>query len=171
MIREMIYRLGSNKKRIEILRKMGAAIGEDCLIAGNVSFGSEPYLIKIGDNVKLTNGVTLVTHEGGVYVLRKYKNLPKADLFGRIEIGDNVFIGNRATIMPNVRIGSNCIIGYGSIVTENVPDNSVVVGVPGRRIRSIDEFYEKVKNNLVDTKEMKWEEKKKYLTEKWKEKT
>lgn len=73
--------------------------------------------------------------------------------------------------MPNVRIGSNCIIGYGSIVTENVPDNSVVVGVPGRRIRSIDEFYEKVKNNLVDTKEMKWEEKKKYLTEKWKEKT
>lgn len=77
MIREMIYRLGSNKKRIEILRKMGAAIGEDCLIAGNVSFGSEPYLIKIGDNVKLTNGVTLVTHEGGYMFLENIRTYLK----------------------------------------------------------------------------------------------
>lgn len=62
-------------------------------------------------------------------------------IFGKIEIGDNVHIGWNTIIMPNVSIGNNCVIGAGAVVTKSIPDNSVAVGVPARVIESIDEKF------------------------------
>ena len=80
----------------EYARRIGVTIGEGCEIYKNVHWGSEPYLIDIGNNVRITNGVSFITHDGGVWVIRnlgKNKNKKDIDVFGRIVVGDNVHIG------------------------------------------------------------------------------
>lgn len=126
-------------------------MGKNCEIYPDVEFGSEPYLIKIGDNVRITNGVRFVTHDGGVWVLRNM-GLNNIDIFGRITIGNNVHIGWNAIIMPNVKIGNNCIIGAGAVVTRDIPDNSVAVGVPAHVVESIEEYKSKALEKCDFTK-------------------
>ena len=145
----------------------GGTIGEGCEIFPNVEFGSEPYLITIGNNVRITSGVRFITHDGGVWTLRKCKGVETIDVFGKIYVGDNVHIGWNAIIMPGVSIRKNCVIGAGAVVTKSVPDNSVAVGVPARVIESIDEYYEKVKEKCDYTKNYTKEEKRKYLKKKF----
>lgn len=156
-----------SKNTIKYWREKGTVIGEGCEIYSTADFGSEPYLISIGNHVRINAGVLLITHDGGVWVLRKYLKLLNAsqlDLFGRITIGNNVHIGTNAIIMPGVHIGNNCIIGCGAIVTKDVPDNSISVGIPAHVIESLDDYYEKHKNDFDYTKEMNCEQKKKYLS-------
>lgn len=147
-------------------RKAGGKIGVGCEIFPDVEFGSEPYLIQIGNHVRITNGVRFCTHDGGLWVLRNLDStLKHADVFGRIVVGDNVHIGWNAIIMPNVTIGNNCIIGAGSVVTKDIPDNSVAAGVPAKVIESIEVYHEKVKNKCeYDTKLLSDKEKRKYLS-------
>lgn len=112
-----------NKDRLKLLGK----VGKNCNIFGDVELGSEPYLISLGNNVKMSHGVILLTHDGGTHVLRNMKEENKElELFGPITIKDNVFIGINSIIMPGVTIGNNVIVGAGSIVTKSVPDNCVV---------------------------------------------
>ena len=79
---------------------------------------------------------------------------------------ENVNIGMNATIMPGVKIGKNSIIGFGAIVTKNVEPNTVVAGIPARKIETIQEYYEKKKNKCDFTKNMKYKDKKEYLLKK-----
>lgn len=160
-------RLASPHNRAKLFNKLGVQMGSNCQIFPEVSFGSEPYLIKLGNNVKITNGCSFITHDGGVEVIRNLKSMKNADLFGRISIGDNVFIGNKCIIMPNVNIGNNVIIGAGSVVTKDILSNSVAVGVPARVIKSIDEYYNKVKSDIEFTKNLDAKEKKEYLLKKY----
>ena len=132
----------------------------------------EPYLIEIGHHVRINEGVNFVTHDGGVWVLRglgKEKQDENIDIFGKIRIGNNVHIATNVTIMPNVKIGSNVIVGCGAIVTHDIPDNSIVVGIPARVIESVDEYYEKNRSRFVYTKQMTNKEKRKYLMQYFKE--
>ena len=77
---------------------------------------------------------------------------------GCIEVGDYVMIGSGTRIMYNVRIGSNVIIGAGSIVTKDIPDNSVAVGVPCRVIGKFEDLVEKRKSvGAFDKAEDYWE--------------
>lgn len=62
---------------------------------------------------------------------------------GCIDIGDNVFIGSNTTILYDVRIGTNVIIGAGSLVNKDIPDNSVAAGVPARVIGTFEDFIQK----------------------------
>ncbi len=117
-------------KYIKYLRKKGAIIGADCEIYRTANFGSEPYLISIGNHVRINEGVQLVTHDGGVWVLRDERAgfgnaFKKADRFGKIKIGNNVHIGTNTIIMPNVEIGDNVVIATGAVVTKNVPSNTI----------------------------------------------
>ena len=154
----------SNKKRAILYKKWRKInIGNQCEIYKNVSFGSEPYLISIGDNVRITSGVKFCTHDGGMWVIRNLGINPQADIFGKIVIGNNVHIGWNAIIMPNVHIGNNVVIGVGSIVTHDVPDNSVVAGIPGRVIRDIDSYYKKNVNRILNTKNISKQEKEKII--------
>lgn len=95
-------------------------------------------------------------------------NFKDADIIKPIKVGNNVHIGTGVTIMPGVTIGNNCIIGVGAIVTRDIPDNSIAVGVPARVIETIDDYLEKHKDDFIHTKSMSVEEKKKYLIEKFK---
>jgi len=109
-------------------------IGEKCLI-NNVNFSTEPYLIEIGNHVAIAAGTDFITHDGAVWCFRE--EIPNADVFGTIKIGNNVFIGNNCTILPNTSVGDNCIIGAGSVVRGKFPDNSVIVGNPAKVVLSM----------------------------------
>lgn len=170
MLNKIKFKLLPMSKFPDYLRKRGAKIGNQCEIYKTANFGSEPYLISVGDHVRINSGVQLVTHDGGVWVFREAKSLfldefKQADKFGCIRIGNNVHIGTNAIIMPGVSVGDNCIIACGAIVTHDVPNNSVVAGVPASRIESIEEYAEKMRSRYVNTKYMSYEEKRRYLCE------
>ena len=148
---------------IEHLRSEGAHIGDGCNIHKTVSFGEEACLIHIGNNTRVSYGTKIIAHDGGLWTLRKMGLLNDADYFAPVYIGSNVHIGNNSVVMPGVHIGDNCVIGVGAIVTRDIPNNSVAVGVPARVIESIEEYYEKRKNVCIKTKNMTSREKRKYL--------
>ena len=166
MLGKIISKIKLKSNPIKYWRSQGAKIGEGCEIYSTANFGSEPYLITIGNKVRINANVQLITHDGGVWVLRNLKeDRKKADIFGCISIGDNVHIGTNATIMPGVKIGNNCIIGCGAIVTKSIPYNSVAVGVPAKVIETIEEYEQKNLDKIVYTKGMDRQEKQKYLEE------
>lgn len=154
-------------KRARIYQRMGVAMGKNCQVYGDVSFGSEPYLVSLGDNVKITCGSLFITHDGGVEVLRNLGMLENAEVFGRITIGNNVFIGNRCIFLPNVTVGDNVVIGTGSIVTRDIPSNSIAAGVPCRVIKTLEEYYEKCRLAADYTKNMADADKDVYLIKKY----
>lgn len=158
-------------KRGELLKKSilkDSEIGSNFQVHRNVNFGSEPYLLKFGNDVRITSGVIFATHDGGMWVLRNNNMAKDADLFGNIEVGNNVHIGVNAIIMPNVKIGDNVVIGAGSIVTKDVSSNSVMAGIPAKKLSTIEAYYEKNKNRIEKTKHLNSDEKKKYLINKYK---
>lgn len=115
---------------------LGVKIGSDCRLI-NVSYGSEPYLISIGNNVSITCS-RLETHDGGIWVFRQQQ--PKIDRIKPIKIGDNVFIGYGCIIMPGVTIGDNVVVGAGSIVTKSIPSHHVFAGIPAKKIKTLDDY-------------------------------
>jgi acetyltransferase-like isoleucine patch superfamily enzyme len=138
LIRE--YRI--RRDPVAYARSLGVKIGTGCGMYGATvgMFGSDPYLITLGDNVHITHGVTFITHDGATLILRK--EVPDLEITAPIKVGNDVYIGINSLIMPGVTVGSRCIIGAGSIVTRDVPDNSVVAGVPARIIKTTDEYLE-----------------------------
>ena len=161
-------------KRCSIARRVGVNFKDykTCTILTDPFslFGTEPFLIFVGKNVEFSFGVRLLTHDGAVWVLRNAYNLQDIDFFGTIIIGDNVFFGNNAIVLPNVRIGNNCIIAAGAVVTKDVPDNSVVAGVPAKVIKTIDQYEEKIKHRgALKTKLMKPKDKKRAVQEAFKD--
>lgn len=158
----------TNERKIKYLRTLGTKIGESTRISCDLNFvGSEPYLIEIGSDCLLTQGLHLITHDGGVKVLNSanYFHGKKMDKIGRIKIGNNVYTGNYVTIMPNVVIGDNVIIGINSVVTKSVPSNVVVAGMPAKIICTIEEFYKKnmERGVFIPTAAMSYDDKKEFL--------
>ncbi len=142
------YRIYMRKYRpVEWAKKIGVNMGEDVHIYGDIEWSTEPWIITLGNHVHITNGVQFITHDGGTLVLRHLT--PDLEITGPITVGDYVYIGTRAMILPNVRIGNNCIIAAGSIVTKDIPDGSVVAGAPARVIKTIEEYHEKAKKNSL----------------------
>lgn len=161
----IIQRIIKKRNVNKYWRKRGVEIGDNTRLVSSVVFGSEPYLIKIGSNCNITDYVEFMTHDGGCHVLRNlFPEMSDIDCFkGKTIIGDNVYIGNHACIMPGIKIGSNCIIGYGAIVTKDIPDNSVVAGVPARIICDVNTYKEKNSKFMIHTKKMSAEEKRHFL--------
>lgn len=166
-------------KKIELIRatnpsklalfhkKYGVKMGKDCQVYGNVSFGSEPYLVSLGDHVKIAPNNQFITHDGGVHVLRNMDLLPNADKFGRIIIGNNVFIGMWCIILPGITVGDNVVIGAGSVLTKDIPSNCVAAGVPCKPIKTIYEYFDQIKDKIDHTKAMGLEDKRAYLNVKY----
>lgn len=169
IIKYFLEKRKKSKNPIGYWKEKGLVIGSGCEVYPSAYFGSEPYLITVGNNVRINSGVNFVTHDGGVWVLRHLKEEYKdIDLVDSIEVGNNVHIGTNAIIMPGVKIGNNCIIGCGAIVTKSIPDNSIAVGVPAKVIETIEEYEKKHTKDFLYTKGMPSEEKKKYLLNKFK---
>jgi acetyltransferase-like isoleucine patch superfamily enzyme len=95
-------------RRVEIMCKDRVTIGEDCAIAWDVSIMDTNY-----------HWLSGATEESPV------------------EIGDRVWIGARATILPGVAIGSGAVVAAGAVVTHDVPEGMLVAGVPAKPIRKV----------------------------------
>lgn len=123
---------------LEELRQRGVVIGTNCHIYGSIDNGHE-FLVSMGDNVTLASGCKLFTHDGSTKKIVGYSRV------GRIDIGNDVFIGGSSIVLPNVKIGNRVIIGAGSVVTKDIPDNVVAVGNPAKVIGTYDDYVAKTK--------------------------
>lgn len=144
------FRKISLKINLFFMKKKGLVIGKNCSFTGFPNFGSEPYLISIGDNVTIAGSSSFITHDGAKRVADNYSDFlrdNKIIKFGKISIGNNVFIGYNSIILPNVEIGNNVIVAAGSVVTKSLLPNCVYGGVPAKKIMSIDEYVENIVNN------------------------
>jgi len=142
---------------------IGVKLGDGCRFI-NLSvytFGSEPYLIKLGDHVTITEGVRFITHDGGVWVFRPIH--PDIDVFGKIVVGNNVFIGTGAIVLPGVTIGENSIIGAGAVVTRDIPPGSVAVGVPAKPIMTVDDYWVNIEPKCLYIRSLPSDEKRSIL--------
>ena len=155
------------QKELQTYIDKGLKVGKNCqFISPGPNFGSEPYLIEIGDNTTVSFDVAFVNHEGGTRVLRRLAETEEEKqtiIYGKIVIGKNCFIGCRATILPGVEIGDNTIIGAGSVVNRDIPANCVAAGVPCKVICTLDEYKEKHKDDFLYMVNLPYEEKKKFL--------
>ena len=155
-------------EQLQTYKKKGMKVGKGCdFVSPGPNFGSEPYLIEIGNNTTVSFDVAFVTHDAGTRVLRNLATNEKEKqtvIYGKIVVGNNCFIGCRSTILPGVKIGDNVIIGAGSVVNRDIPSNSVAAGVPCKVICSLEEYKEKHKDDFLYMVNLPYEEKKKFLT-------
>lgn len=164
MIKKILKKLRFYKEKLYPLeiqaKKAGVKIGVNNAIHSHF-WSSEPYLISIGSNCAITYGVKIFTH-GGARVARGIQ--PKFDIFGKVVIGDNTYIGTNSLIMPGVTIGNNVLVAAGSVVTHSVPDNVVIGGNPARILCTVAEYYQRNLPYNTNTKGLNFEEKKKVLS-------
>lgn len=155
LVRSVYFKLfvRTNRAKINYLRQAGAKIGKGCVIHSTEVFGTEPYLVEVGDNTYFSGANSKIyTHDGGIPKCFHMGIAPKRyDCFGKVKIGSNCFIGAGCTILKHVTIGDNCVIGAGSVVSKSIPSGSVAAGVPAKVICTVEEYYERNKDYLDDT--------------------
>lgn len=96
--------------------------------------------VHLGNYCMIGPGVLIATVNHPMTPAGRRKHL---SLIKPVVIGDDVWIGGHATILPGVHIGNNCVIAAGAVVTHDVPDNSLVAGVPAKIIRTLDDDVER----------------------------
>lgn len=118
--------------------KRGMKIGKNFSRQSGTKFDpSNCWLIEIGDNVRMANRVQILAHDFSPMHYTGYAR------FGKVIIGNRVWIGANTTVLMNVRIGDDVIIGANSLVNKDIPSGVVVGGVPARVICSTEEYRQK----------------------------
>lgn len=140
---------------INHLKKCGVKIGHDVTIYSpthTLIDVTTPHLLSIGNHVRITHGVIILTHDYSWSVLKNYDS-SKGAVIGaqsKVSIGNNVFIGMNTIITRGVTIHDNVIIGAGSVVTKDCEPNSVYAGNPAKKIMTLDQFLEKRKQKQLE---------------------
>lgn len=125
-------------------RRLGAKVGVGCrILSFNVS--SEYELVTIGNGVTVSSEVLFITHDGAGWLFREDDGRRHFRLAG-IQIGNNVFIGARAVLMPGVVVEDDVVIAAGAVVTKSIPTGSVVGGNPARLIGRYEDFERRVRS-------------------------
>lgn len=140
----------SSAAYVAYLRKNGISIGDGTWFVRpkNTSVDIQnANFVEIGENVCITDGVTILAHDWSYSVLaRFYGNAPAKQKV--THIGNNVFIGTHTIILMGADIGDNVIIGAGSVVSGKVESHSVYAGNPATKICSLEEHYNKLKKTF-----------------------
>ncbi|MDF2608755.1 MAG: lacA 4 [Lachnospiraceae bacterium] len=145
-IKIITIRDGWKKARWLKKNKIFYHIGDHCYFAPNI-LPAEPFLVSLHNNVVISAGVRLITHSVASAVFN-YEEGTNDYLtrFGKVEIHDNVYIGANVCINPGVTIEKNCIVAAGAVITKNIPEGTVVGGVPAVKIGE----YEAVKKKTLE---------------------
>lgn len=125
---------GRMERKIDLLRRKGVRIGENVALYNVLIDENFPFLIEIGANCVITHA-TLLAHDSSPLVFEG-----KRVIAGRIRIHDNCFIGAGAVILPGVEIGPNSVVGANSVVTKDVPENSIASGNPAKVLSSVSDW-------------------------------
>ena len=136
---------------VSYARKMGVKVGANCRIF-TTSFGSEPWLIEIGNKVTVTSGVRILTHDGSTWLFNDQKG--RRFLYKKTIIKNNVFIGTNSIVMPGVIIEDNVIIAAGSVVTKSVPSGVIIAGNPAKIIGDYDSYKTRAFSSYVSESDM-----------------
>jgi len=140
-----IYRFFFPLELVDIYKKMGVKIGDNCKFQFDVVIDySHFWLIEIGNDVTLAPRVHILAHDASTFNYVGYSKI------GKVKIEDNVFIGASSIVLPGVTIGKNSIIGAGSVVTKDIPENSIAVGNPAKVIGAISSFLAKTKREMSE---------------------
>jgi acetyltransferase-like isoleucine patch superfamily enzyme len=146
-------------KRLAILR--GMKIGKRTRFVGSHDFGTEPFLITVGDDCLIANDASFLTHDGAIQIplVRDGSSFDavysKQSRFGKIIIGNNCFIGYRAILLPGTYIGDNTIVAAGSVVRGEFPSDVVIGGNPGKILQGLTEYESKNRGYIIDLTEKK----------------
>jgi acetyltransferase-like isoleucine patch superfamily enzyme len=138
----------------EYIRRHGhlRSIGKHCSILPTTIF-TDPHLVILGNNVHFST-CALICHDGSIAMLNRAYNT-QLEAVGKIEIKDNCFIGYGAIVLPGVTIGPNAMVAAGAVVTKDVPEGTVVGGVPARVIGTTAEVVQKMQ---AETDALPWGE-------------
>jgi len=142
-----IYQLGDVSPTIHesaFLTDSVTVIGEVTIKANaNIWYGvvirgdTEP--IVIGENSNVQEGTTLHTDHGCPLIIGDNVTVGHQAMLHGCIIGDGSLIGIQAVVLNDAKIGRNCLVGAGSLVTEEFPDNSLIIGSPARAVRTLNE--------------------------------
>lgn len=145
IIKELVYRI-RGEYTTEKLIKMGMKVGKNFgRLNGVILDPSHCWLIEIGDNVTLAPRVHILCHDASTKQALNYTKI------GRVNIGNNVFIGADSVVLPGVTIGDNVIIGANSTVTHDIPSGSVVAGSPAIFLCSTEDYLEKERIRMAES--------------------
>ena len=145
---QYIVCIGDNKIRKKIVEKIThqfeVAIHHSAIVSPFSAIGIGSMILQravinshtiIGKHCIINSG-SIVEHD---CMISDFVHIASnSTICGHVTIGENTFIGAGSVIIPLIQIGKNCVIGAGSVVLENIPDNAVVVGNPGKIIKFIE---------------------------------
>ncbi len=128
------------------LKKKGVKIGDNPHIYSDIST-TESYLITIGNNVTISNGVQFITHDNSICKVLE----GATDVFGEIKIGDNCFIGAKSIILYGVTLPNNTIVAAGSVVAKSpLEEGKIIGGNPAKIIGDTKSLKEKMEQFAVN---------------------
>ncbi len=129
-----------------VLRRNGLVVGQNFhMLPGVIIDYSHCWHITIGDDVTLAPHVHILAHDASTKMHLHYSRI------GKVRIGNRVFIGASAIVLPGVTIGNDVVIGAGSVVSHDVPDNSVAAGNPARVRCTLDDFLARRRQEMERT--------------------
>lgn len=138
-----IVKVVTEKAYLNAAKNRGLNIGKNNRLSEVPDFGSEPYLVSIGDNNAIASGVKFITHDGGLFTVNKLKGYENVRDFRRISVGNECFIGLNSILMPGAKMNDRCVLGSGSVLTSTMPEGTVYAGTPAKFICTLEEYAEK----------------------------
>jgi len=146
-IKTIMNRLRGDQSLSKLVKR-GLKIGKNLTVMQRVIIDpSHCWHIEIGNDVVLAPNVHILAHDASTNINLKYTRI------ANVKIGDRVFKGAGSIILPGVKIGNDVVIGARSVVSRNIPSNSMALGSPAKVICSLENYLEneKVKMNSDNT--------------------